>query len=127
MKGKVRVLVIDDSAMVREILSRGLSLDPDIEVIGTASYPYIARDKIVELIPVVIVQHMPEMDGEDLLRYLKNSKRFYKIHVIVISSKTNNFNEAQLLKDGATAVSNKPITPILLADIIEPLDINKRG
>ncbi len=76
---------------------------------------------------VVIVQHMPEMDGEDLLRYLKNSKRFYKIHVIVISSKTNNFNEAQLLKDGATAVSNKPITPILLADIIEPLDINKRG
>ncbi|MCW8892223.1 MAG: chemotaxis response regulator protein-glutamate methylesterase, partial [Deltaproteobacteria bacterium] len=50
----IRVLIVDDSALVRNILSQGLSMDPNIEVVGTAADPYIARDKIVELQPDVL-------------------------------------------------------------------------
>ena len=54
MANKVRVLIVDDSALVRQILSSGLAMDPGIEVVGTASDPYMARDKIVELKPDVL-------------------------------------------------------------------------
>ena len=47
MNKTVKVLVVDDSAMVRELLTRGLAMDPEIEVVGSASDPYIARDKII--------------------------------------------------------------------------------
>jgi two-component system chemotaxis response regulator CheB len=47
MARAIRVLVVDDSALVRKILSHGLSMDPGIEVVGTAPDPYIARDKII--------------------------------------------------------------------------------
>ncbi|MFZ4441403.1 MAG: chemotaxis response regulator protein-glutamate methylesterase, partial [Syntrophales bacterium] len=51
---KIRVLVVDDSAIVRKVFSEGLSKYPDIEVVGTAPDPYVARDKIVMLKPDVI-------------------------------------------------------------------------
>ena len=53
MNRAVKVLVVDDSALVRDILARGLSLDPKIEVVGKASDPYKARDLIVQLKPDV--------------------------------------------------------------------------
>jgi two-component system chemotaxis response regulator CheB len=66
---KIRVLVVDDSALVREILSQGLSLDPALEVVGTAADPYAARDKIVQLKPDVLTLdvEMPRMDGVEFL------------------------------------------------------------
>ena len=69
MTKTVRVLVVDDSAMVREILSRGLELDPNIEVVGSAADPYFARDKILELRPDVVTLdvEMPKMDGVEFL------------------------------------------------------------
>ena len=65
VSGKIRVLVVDDSALVRKILAMGLSKDPQIEVIGQAADPYRARDLIVELNPDVITLdvEMPRMDG----------------------------------------------------------------
>ena len=51
---KIKVLVVDDSALVRDILSQGLSMDPEIEVVGSASNPYKARDMIVNLKPDVL-------------------------------------------------------------------------
>ncbi|MBN2308065.1 MAG: response regulator, partial [Candidatus Hydrogenedentes bacterium] len=68
----IRVLVVDDSALVREILSRELNRAPEIEVVGTAPDPYVARDKIVTLKPDVLTLdiEMPRMDGVTFLRKL---------------------------------------------------------
>ena len=68
----VRVLVIDDSALVRQILQQGLEKDPNIKVVGTASDPFQARDEIVKLRPDVLTLdvEMPRMDGVEFLRKL---------------------------------------------------------
>lgn len=62
---KIKVLVVDDSAMVRKILSSELSKTKEIQVIDTAPDPYIARDKIVKLKPDIVLLdiEMPRMDG----------------------------------------------------------------
>ena len=51
---KIRVLVVDDSALMRQVLSQALAADPGIEVVGTAPDPYVARDKIKALNPDVL-------------------------------------------------------------------------
>ncbi|MEA3545817.1 MAG: response regulator, partial [Thermodesulfobacteriota bacterium] len=70
MARAIRVLIVDDSALVRNILSQGLSIDPGIDVVGTAADPYIARDKIVQLQPDVMTLdvEMPRMDGVAFMR-----------------------------------------------------------
>ena len=72
MNQKIKVLVVDDSAMVREILSKGLAMDPELEVVGSASDPFYARDKILKLRPDVLTLdvEMPRMDGIEFLRRL---------------------------------------------------------
>ncbi|MGE5845030.1 MAG: protein-glutamate methylesterase/protein-glutamine glutaminase [Syntrophaceae bacterium] len=83
----VRVLIVDDSAIVREMLQRNLSRDPEIEVVGTAPDPYVARDKIVALKPDVVSLdiEMPRMDGITFLRRLMS---YYPLPVIILSSLT---------------------------------------
>ncbi|MBI2560395.1 MAG: response regulator, partial [Planctomycetes bacterium] len=85
--GKVKVLVIDDSAVARKILSTGLSKDPGIEVVGVAADPFIARDKILRLEPDVLTLdvEMPRMDG---LTFLKKLMTYYPMPVIMVSSLT---------------------------------------
>jgi two-component system chemotaxis response regulator CheB len=106
---KTRVLVIDDSAMAREILSRGLSADPDIEVVGTASNPYVARDKILELRPDVLTLdvEMPRMDGVEFLQKLMPQ---YPMPVLMVSSLTQRGAEITLkaLEAGAIDFVAKP-------------------
>jgi len=87
MSQKVRVLIVDDSALVRQLLAKGLAMDPEIEVVGTASDPYAARDKIVQLKPDVLTLdvEMPRMDGVDFLRRLMPQ---YPIPVLMVSSLT---------------------------------------
>jgi two-component system, chemotaxis family, protein-glutamate methylesterase/glutaminase len=83
----VRVLVVDDSALVRELLTRGLSMDPDIEVVGAARDPYVARDLIVKLNPNVLTLdvEMPRMDG---LEFLKKLMPQYPLPVVMVSALT---------------------------------------
>ncbi|MGE5188495.1 MAG: protein-glutamate methylesterase/protein-glutamine glutaminase [Gemmatimonadota bacterium] len=83
----VRLLIVDDSAIVRELLSRNLSRDPQIDVVGTAPDPYVARDKIVALKPDVLTLdiEMPRMDGITFLRKLMS---YYPLPVIILSSLT---------------------------------------
>ncbi|OZB71044.1 MAG: chemotaxis response regulator protein-glutamate methylesterase, partial [Lysobacterales bacterium 13-68-4] len=71
---KVRVLVVDDSALVRKLMSTMLSTDPRIEVVGTAPDPLIAREKIKQLNPDVLTLdvEMPRMDG---ITFLENLMR----------------------------------------------------
>lgn len=87
----IRVLVVDDSAVVRKTLERELAKSSDIEVCGTAPDPFTARDMIVQLKPDVITLdiEMPRMDG---ISFLKKLMKHYPLPVIIVSS---------LVKDGA--------------------------
>ncbi|GAB6094926.1 chemotaxis response regulator protein-glutamate methylesterase [Desulfatiferula olefinivorans] len=84
---KIRVLVIDDSPFVREILTTGLNQDPHIEVVGTASDPYSARDKIVSLDPDVLTLDvsMPRMNG---LEFLQKLMPQYPLPTVMVSAFT---------------------------------------
>jgi two-component system chemotaxis response regulator CheB len=106
---KTKVLIVDDSALVRKILSEELSREKDIEVVGTAPNPYVARDKIVTLKPDVITLdiEMPRMDG---LTFLKKLMKYYPLPVIVVSSLTRDGSRIALeaLSLGALEVMSKP-------------------
>ena len=105
----IRVLIVDDSAIVRKIFSKELSKFPDIEVVGTAPDPYVARDKIVKLEPDVITLdiEMPRMDG---LTFLKKLMRYYPLPVIIVSSLTPRGGKLTLeaMDIGAVEVIAKP-------------------
>lgn len=109
---KIRVLIIDDSAIVRKILSESLAGESDIEVVGTAPDPYVARDKIVALHPDVLTLdiEMPRMDG---LTFLKKLMRAHPLPVIVISSLTQRSSASAIeaLSEGAVEVLAKPSGP----------------
>lgn len=84
---KIRVLIIDDSAVVRRLLEEMLSADRGIEVVGTAMDPYVARRKIKKLDPDVLTLdvEMPKMDG---LSFLRNLMRLRPMPVVMVSSQT---------------------------------------
>ncbi len=115
---RIRVLVVDDSALVRDILVRELGRDREIEVIGSAPDPYIARDKIVELKPDVITLdiEMPRMDG---LTFLRKLMRHYPLPVIVVSSLTPQGGEVALeaIESGAVEVMCKPGAAYTVGDM----------
>ena len=106
---KIRVLIIDDSAVVRNVLTEALSKDPGIEVVGTAPDPYIARDKIVQLKPDVLTLdvEMPKMDGVTFLRKLMSS---HPMPVVMVSSLTQHGAETTMaaLEAGAVEIVAKP-------------------
>ncbi len=105
---RVRTLIVDDSSVVRKILTDSLSKDPDIEVVGSAMDPYVARDKIRELNPDVLTLdiEMPRMDG---LTFLKILMKHHPLPVIVISSLTKEGSAKSLeaLQAGAVDVLPK--------------------
>ena len=109
VNNKIKVLVIDDSALVREILTEGLSLDPGIEVVGSAVEPYSARDKIVDLNPDVLTLdvEMPRMDGVEFLRKLMPQ---YPLPVVMVSALTEKGARITLdaLEAGAIDYVTKP-------------------
>jgi two-component system chemotaxis response regulator CheB len=117
-KARIKVLIVDDSAVVRQLLSRQLARDPGIEVVGTAPDPFIARDKIVQLNPDVITLdiEMPRMDGITFLRKLMAHR---PMPVIVLSSLTAQGTETaiQALEAGAVEVLSKPSSAYSIDDL----------
>ena len=105
----VRVLIVDDSAVVRQILSEVLARDPEIEVVGTAADPILAREKIKRLNPDVLTLdvEMPRMDG---LAFLENLMRLRPMPVVMVSSLTERGAEItlQALALGAVDFVTKP-------------------
>ncbi|OGI02649.1 MAG: chemotaxis response regulator protein-glutamate methylesterase [Candidatus Melainabacteria bacterium GWF2_37_15] len=105
----IKVLIIDDSAMVRKIFTTELAKDPEIDVVGSAPDPFIGRDKIVELKPDVIVLdiEMPRMDG---LTFLEKLMKHHPMPVIIVSSLAKSGCEVALraLELGAAEVMAKP-------------------
>lgn len=121
----IKVLIVDDSAIVRQILSHELSKAPGIEVIGTAADPYIARDKIVKNRPDVITLdvEMPRMDG---LTFLRKIMDHYPIPTLVLSSLTPQGSNVAMeaLDAGAIDVLSKPGGAYTVENMI-PLIIEK--
>lgn len=105
----IRVLVIDDSAVVRKVLTEELSRYPDIQVVGSAVDPYVARDKILQLEPDVLTLdvEMPRMDG---LTFLERLMKQHPMPVVILSSLTpkNSENALRALRLGAVEVLSKP-------------------
>ncbi|HEX5580710.1 MAG TPA: chemotaxis response regulator protein-glutamate methylesterase [Gemmatimonadaceae bacterium] len=114
----IRVLVVDDSALVRRVLADELGREPDIEVVGTATDPYVAREKIVRLQPDVLTLdvEMPRMDG---LSFLTKLMKHYPLPVVVVSSLTprDSDNAVRALALGAVEVVAKPGSSFSTPDV----------
>lgn len=106
---KIKVLIVDDSAVVRQTLNEILSSDNQIEIIGTAADPLIAARKISEIVPDVITLdiEMPNMDG---LTFLQKIMQQHPIPVVICSSLTGNNSETAIkaLEYGAIEIITKP-------------------
>lgn len=109
MRMPVRVLVVDDSAIVRRILSEQLDRQPGIEVVGTAPDPFVARDRILQLGPDVLTLdvEMPRMDG---ITFLRKLMRYHPMPVVIVSSLTPTGSALAIdaLHAGAFDVMPKP-------------------
>jgi len=128
----VRVLIVDDSAIVRKILSAHLGQQKGIEVVGTAPDPYIARDKILALKPDVLTLdvEMPKMDG---ITFLRKLMKHYPMPVIILSSLTPKGSKMALeaLEAGAVDVISKPGPAYSVGDacveLVEKIKIASRA
>jgi len=118
VKKDIKVLVVDDSAVVRRVFSEQLSRQKGIVVVGTAPDPYVARDKIVKLKPDVITLdiEMPRMDG---ITFLKKLMKYFPLPVIIVSSLTTKGSKLALeaISFGALEVISKPGTAYSVGDM----------
>lgn len=118
----IKVLIIDDSAMIRKVFSSELAKDPEIEVVGTAPDPIVGRDKIVQLRPDVITLdiEMPRMDG---LTFLEKLMTHYPMPVVVVSSLAKKGGDVALraMELGAVEVVSKPGSAYSVGDMSEQL------
>ena len=124
MSKPVRVLIVDDSAVIRQLLTMLLSADPEIEVVGTAGDPFIARDRIKALNPDVVTLdvEMPNMDGVTFLRKIMSLR---PMPVVMVSTLTQAGAETTLeaLEIGAVDFIAKPVHDVAngLTEIAEEL------
>lgn len=116
----IKVLVVDDSAIVRDVLSSAIEKESDMELVGTAPDPFVARDKIVRLKPDVITLdiEMPRMDG---LSFLERLMHYFPLPVIIVSSVTTHdpYAAVKALELGAFDVVNKPGGSITVEEVKE--------
>src|SRR5919109_485522 len=114
----IRVLVVDDSAVVRKLLTEELGKFDDIEVVGSAIDPYVAREKILKLRPDVITLdvEMPRMDG---LSFLDKLMKHFPLPVVMVSSLTPQGSDAAIraLALGAVEVISKPGAAYSVPDV----------
>jgi len=119
---KIRVLIVDDSALDRCVITNALARDPEIEIVGTACDAYVARDKILALNPDVLTLdiEMPRMNG---LTFLRTLQQYRPIPVIVISTLTQAGSRTALeaLEAGAVDVIAKPSSARGCDDLREQL------
>jgi two-component system chemotaxis response regulator CheB len=113
---------------VRKLLAECLSAEPDLEVVGTAPDPFVARDKILSLHPDVLTLdlEMPRMDG---LTFLKKLMRFHPLPVIIISSlaQASSKTAIEALQSGAVEVLGKPGGPYSIGELKRDLPLKIRA
>ncbi len=119
---RIKVLVVDDSAIVRKMIADTLKVEPDLEVVGGAADPFVARDMILQHHPDVLTLdiEMPRMDG---LTFLKKLMAHHPMPVIIVSSVTKSGSAASIeaLRSGAFDVIPKPGGPHEIGQIGERL------
>ncbi|MBN2843293.1 MAG: chemotaxis response regulator protein-glutamate methylesterase [Sedimentisphaerales bacterium] len=118
----IKVLIVDDSAVVRKVLRQNLVKEPSIEIVGVAPDPYVARDRILELNPDVLVLdvEMPRMDG---ITFLDKLMRARPMPVIIFSSLTPKGSQMALeaMQNGAVDVVCKAGEAYKVGDVIDDL------
>lgn len=106
---KIKVLIVDDSALTRDIIAEELSTDAELEIVGKAENPYVARDMIVQYAPDVLILdiEMPRMDG---LSFLEKLRQYHPMPVVIFSALTPANSEVALraFELGAVEVMHKP-------------------
>jgi two-component system chemotaxis response regulator CheB len=119
----IRVLVVDDSAVVRQVLGRELARLPGIEVVGSAANPYEARERVAELRPDVLTLdvEMPRMDG---ITFLRKLMEHFPLPVVIVSSLTTKGSRLALeaLDAGAVAVIAKPDSAFSVEAVLVELE-----
>ena len=125
---KIKVLIVDDSAIVRKLLSDCIASQPDMEVVGTAPDPFVAREKILALAPDVITLdiEMPRMDG---LTFLKKIMQYRPMPVVIISSLAQHSCEVAMeaLRSGAVEIVAKPSGPYSIGELKDVLPAKLRA
>ncbi len=125
---KSRVLIVDDSAIVRKLLADALGSEPDMEVVGGAADPFIARDLILQHKPDVVTLdiEMPRMDG---LTFLRKLMAHHPLPVIIISSLTQLGSAASVeaLRSGAVDLIAKPDGPYSVGQVAQRLKARIRA
>jgi two-component system chemotaxis response regulator CheB len=125
-KSPIRVLIVDDSSLIRQLLTMLLSTDPEIEVVGTAPDPFVARDKIKALNPDVVTLdvEMPRMDG---LSFLRKIMELRPLPVVMISTLTQANADVTIkaLEAGAVDFVAKPTSNV--TDSMEALGLELRN
>lgn len=134
LAGKIRVLIVDDSALVRSVFAKGLSSDPEIEIAGVAGDPYRARDILLREKPDVITLdvEMPRMDG---VTFLRKYMQVIPTPTIMVSSMTEAGKQITLdaLEAGAVDIMAKPkvglvdALPMMIAELIEKVKCAARA
>jgi two-component system chemotaxis response regulator CheB len=123
-----RVLIVDDSAVVRKLIADRLRQEPGIEVVGGAADPFVARDMILQHKPDVVTLdiEMPRMDG---LTFLKKLMAHYPLPVIIVSSVTQSGSAASIeaLRAGALEVISKPGGPQSVGQVVDRIAATIRG
>ena len=107
----IRVLLVDDDSMVRQMLSRMLASYADLDIVGQASTGEEAVSRVEELSPQVVIMdiRMPKMDGIAAAREIK--QRYPQVQIIGLSEYGNGYNADAMLKAGAVAVFHKSKSP----------------
>ena len=119
-----RVLIVDDSATARMLIRRCVEIAgwADAEMKEAANGKEALNTLASWKADLVLSDlNMPEMDGEELLKAVRSDDSLRRVPLIVITSAGNEPKEAQLRRDGATAILGKPISPAVIADIIEKI------
>ena len=119
-----RVLIVDDSSSARMLIRRcmeigGIEVEKFFEAGNGKEALAVLSDQSADI--VVTDLNMPFMDGRSLLKWIKNSPKLSSMPVVVISGTSNEAIREDLLGLGANSVLNKPISPSLLAETINPL------
>ena len=105
-----RVLIIDDSALIRSLLTGIIGAQPDLEVVGAAPDPLVAREMIRALDPDVVTLdiEMPRMDGYELATHMRNDARLRHIPIIMITSRTGTKHRQRAAEIGVDDYLGKP-------------------